>query len=265
MKIRYDTNKLQKIVADIALLTGISITFMDMQHNYLCYCSTAHTYCETVQKADFSHRCYCADSALRQRCNQSGRFESHICYAGLFDAIVPIRKNNILVGYIYMGRVRTEESPLCPYPKGSVLQNLYDEVPILSNLQVESLKSLISDVLFEGAISFQCDEIIEMVETYLENHLHEPLGVDSVCKRFFISKNSLYKLFRIHRNCTVVEYITQKRLEKAKKLLIETDRSVCDIAEAVGVSNYTYFCRLFKKKEGMSPMQYRRSGEKCEE
>lgn len=262
MKIKYDIPKLQKILEDLTNLTGISMSFMDTTRNYLCYCANNHMFCETFQQGDNAIGCHCDDDILYQKCQASGSFESHICHAGLFDAVMPIGKNGMTVGYIILGRVRTGESPKNPYQKGTVLQQLYDEVPFLSEKQVESLQSLLPEVLFENAIIFEFDEIAEMIESYITGHLHEDLSVESICKRFFVSKNSLYKMFRTHYNCTITDYIIKKRLQKAKELLEKTESSVYIIAESVGIHNYTYFCRLFKQKEGISPMQYRRSKKK---
>lgn len=54
-----------------------------------------------------------------------------------------------------------------------------------------------------------------------------------------------------------MEYITNCRLERAKKLLLETSEPVYNISEKVGIHNYTYFCNLFKKKTGITPTEYK--------
>lgn len=262
MKIKYDVSKLQKLMEDITILTGISVSFIDTERNYLSYCGNNHVFCETFQQGDNAIGCHCDDDLLYQKCKASGCFESHICHAGLFDAMLPVNKNGVTVGYIIFGRVRTSKSPKNPYQKGTVLQKLYDEVPFLSDRQVESLKSLLPEVLFENAIFFEFDEIAEMIESYIGSHLNEELSVEAICKHFFISKNSLYKMFRTHYGCTITDYIIKKRMQKAKELLEKTESSVYMIAESVGVHNHTYFCRLFKQKEGVSPMQYRKMNQK---
>ena len=54
-----------------------------------------------------------------------------------------------------------------------------------------------------------------------------------------------------------LQFITQKKIEKAQLLLVTDDRTVQDIAQAVGYSDSSYFVRLFKKKVGMTPQEYR--------
>ena len=58
---------------------------------------------------------------------------------------------------------------------------------------------------------------------------------------------------------TINHLITQKRLQQAKVLLRNTDKSISEIAEAVGFVNYNYFSRIFKKYYHMSPRDYRKN------
>ena len=53
-------------------------------------------------------------------------------------------------------------------------------------------------------------------------------------------------------------YLTNMRLEKAKKLLVSTALSVAEIAEQCGYSDYRVFTKVFKKTEGITPSQFRR-------
>ena len=55
------------------------------------------------------------------------------------------------------------------------------------------------------------------------------------------------------------EYVTDCRIARAMELLRNTPKSAHAIAEEVGVANYTYFTKLFKRKTGLSPTEYRRT------
>ena len=74
----------------------------------------------------------------------------------------------------------------------------------------------------------------------------------------FVSKNYLYSSFSSYYNCTVNEYIIQRKISVAKTMLIETKNTAFDIAKALGFDNYSYFCKLFKKHTGLSPLKYRK-------
>ncbi len=86
----------------------------------------------------------------------------------------------------------------------------------------------------------------------------------SIADRFGISTYSLSRLFKNHVGIGFSEYVSGKRLDMAKTLLLTTDLNVGEIAGQVGIPNANYFSRLFKTNTGVSPMQYRHS-EKNEE
>ena len=260
MQIIYNTAKLEKILSDLSVLTGISIAFLDKNRNRICGSIKENDFCEMIQKMDsFREKCYCSDMEILDRCRDSKCFESHFCHAGLYDAALPVVINGSIAGYIIMGRVRSADSPKeCEVSDNEQLKKLYNELPFFSQPQLLSLKTLLPSILFADAISLELDGLGERIVEYIESNLCSSLSVDSICKTFFISKNHLYKYFRISHGTTVNEYITSLRMKKAGELLSRTSEPVYTVCEKVGIDNYTYFCRLFKKREGLTPLEYRR-------
>ncbi len=252
MKIRYDVEKMKRIISDLSVLTGISMSFLDTDRRTLCSSIKDNDYCSVLQ-SDKKNKKLCAfsDNIILNRCLENKRFEGHICHAGLFDAAMPIIKDGIFAGIVLMGRVRLAEGE-------KKTEALYGEIPEFRDEQIKSLGTLLPNVLFESAIFIEFDDRINEISEYIKNNLTELLSVEHICKRFLVSKNTLYSLFKDHFNNTVNEYITEVRMEKARGLLRETNAPVYEIAESVGINNYTYFCKLFKKREGMSPTEYRK-------
>lgn len=82
-------------------------------------------------------------------------------------------------------------------------------------------------------------------------------SLESMCKTLFISKSFAIKEFKKYFQCTPHEYLIRKRMELAKRLLKETDRTVAEIAEALCFSDAHYFSNFFKERVGMGPKQYR--------
>ena len=251
MEIRYDLKKMEQIITNLCILTGLSMAFLDTKKNMLFRYENKRDFCTRLQ-ADPENfmRCSCSDDIILDRCLESKHFEWHICHAGLFDAAMPIIKNGIFSGIILMGRVRL-------VGEGQALGEFYQDIPEFTAQKVQSIEILLPNILFENAIFIEFDDQISKITTYINNHLSENLSVGGICKEFLISKNTLYALFREHFNTTVTEYITELRIEKAKELLRDTASTVYRIAEAVGFDNYTYFCRLFKKREGICATEYR--------
>lgn len=71
------------------------------------------------------------------------------------------------------------------------------------------------------------------------------------------SYSRLIHLFKKHMGCTIAQYISHQRVERAKEFLKRTDMRIIDIAAAVGCDNVTHFNRIFKNATGMTPTQFR--------
>lgn len=100
--------------------------------------------------------------------------------------------------------------------------------------------------------------LIREVLQYLEEHIAEPLSVESVAKAFGYSKSRFSHLFNDRLKCTLPAYVRQLRCQHAARLLKETDLSVLDIAMRTGFDCPQTFYRAFKQCYGVTPMAYKR-------
>jgi len=91
----------------------------------------------------------------------------------------------------------------------------------------------------------------------LESDYRRPWRVDELCDAAHMSKSALMVAFREATGQTPIEYLIHVRLRHAMDLLRETDRSVTNIAFAVGFSDSNYFTRKFGQVVGMTPTAYR--------
>lgn len=133
MHFRYDTDKLRRIIHALSTLTGISMAFLDTQYRFLCFSTKSNDFCSAIQQLpDSKGKCAHSDRTLLSKCSKSHEFECHICHAGLYDACMPIVKEQSLAGYVLMGRIRFSASGQQSYEtKDASLMKLYQEVPLL--------------------------------------------------------------------------------------------------------------------------------------
>lgn len=99
---------------------------------------------------------------------------------------------------------------------------------------------------------------VSQIKSYLDEHYHEKLSLESVAKEFFIEKHYLAKLFKNQYGVTLVTYLQQVRITHAKQLLRFTDKSIEEIGLECGIGELHYFSRVFKKLEGISPSEFRK-------
>ena len=93
---------------------------------------------------------------------------------------------------------------------------------------------------------------------YIDEHYgNEELSLGQVAEVVGMSSNYFSAIFSQNMEKTFVEYVTEKRIEKAKKLLRQTDHASGEIAKMVGYKDAHYFGFVFKKLQGSSPREYR--------
>ncbi|MBW5448243.1 response regulator [Cohnella sp. CFH 77786] len=98
---------------------------------------------------------------------------------------------------------------------------------------------------------------IEQVKRYIEENYDKDISLKDLSSRVYMNPNYLCTIFKNEVGETINHYMTRVRMEKAMRMLRETDLKVFEIAERVGYSNTNYFSYTFKKYTGTAPIEYR--------
>lgn len=107
----------------------------------------------------------------------------------------------------------------------------------------------------------QSKHILKKALTYIEeNYSQESLSLNSVAGEVNVSANYFSAIFSRAMQVTFVEYVTGKRMDKAKRLLRQTQMHTGEIAMEVGYKDPHYFSFVFKKTQGCTPREYRAGG-----
>ncbi|WP_343250433.1 response regulator [Diplocloster hominis] len=93
---------------------------------------------------------------------------------------------------------------------------------------------------------------------YIEQHYKEPVSLEEVCAQVDLSYHYFSGLFRQETGVTITDYLIQVRIDHAKRLLKDTTKNISEIAELCGYSDARHFSRLFAKRVGIKPQEYRR-------
>ena len=97
---------------------------------------------------------------------------------------------------------------------------------------------------------------IVAAKIYIDDNYHEPIDLDQVSQKAFLSKFHFHRLFRQVYRRTPHQYLTRKRIDKAKDLLAE-NKPVTEVCNEVGFESIGSFSVLFKKEIGFAPQYYR--------
>lgn len=110
-----------------------------------------------------------------------------------------------------------------------------------------------------AAMQVNAEPLLADVFTIIEERFHQTLSLRDVADQVHLTPGYLTTVVRRRTGRTVQDWITERRMTKARRLLIETDLSVAEIAAAVGLPDPRYFTRRFKHANGTTPLQWRRA------
>ena len=130
---------------------------------------------------------------------------------------------------------------------------------VLSSHMIDSLltECLLHQLAFDQP-SLTMPKDIEDVIKDIEENFKEDLNLDILAHRHGISKFYLAHKFKANTRTTVNEFLINTRLTNAKELLRNTDTTITEITFEVGMNNVTHFINLFKNREGLTPLAYRK-------
>lgn len=132
------------------------------------------------------------------------------------------------------------------------------------NVMLEDLKQYFAEILLRAialrdrAAGSQYRDVLKEAVSYIDaNFQSEEMSLNRVAREVSISPNYLSAVFSQTMGMTFVEYLTAKRMERARELLRTSDLRSGEVAMAVGYKDPHYFSFLFKKTHGCTPSEYR--------
>lgn len=270
---KYDTDKLERAMYDFNRATGVSITLFDLDKRPVTLNgSSCCQYCASVAALrETKHSCSKSNNELLDRCKKTMHPEKHICRAGLLDIAIPLIHADEVVGYLMIGQIKQNEKfPDDLFGSGAdsdMLRHQYDLIPLFDEEKIASITNigtmLTRYIMLENMVHSQPNRTFSLIESYVDEHLGERITVNSLAMETHISVSGIYKCLSRSRGCTPGEFICKKRLEKSVSLLLESELSISEIAEATGFSDAAHFSKIFKKAYSTSPLKYRKNAINC--
>ena len=150
-------------------------------------------------------------------------------------------------------------------PLKSIFENIYASAgnPVRTN---EKCSLLIYEYIMavRRALLFDTDNacpnsVIDAGLIFMNEHYDRDISLGELASLCHISPQHFCRVFRLETGMRPMEYLTQKRILEAKVLLSSTNQSIAEIGRQTGYEDPAYFGMVFKKHEGISPGQYRRS------
>lgn len=138
------------------------------------------------------------------------------------------------------------------------MQNIVSHIFQLNELKSYYLQFFlnIAEMLKSQSV-YAGDDVVEKIQIYMQRNYQKDLTQEFIASLFYLNRSYLSTLFKAKTGQKFIDYLNDIRIEKSKEILAGSDRKMYQIAKFVGYDNVKYFFRIFKKKVGITPEQYR--------
>ena len=275
MNVLFDQEQLQELLTSLYIFTGIPANILDPQGRDINLFEDHPPFCRAINDRPEGHaRCVACDRWKIKSYSAARGFQFYRCHAGVCEALMPLYDKASPLAYLVFGCF-LDESPMEEqwartraaldwYPGGpDQLRPAFFQFRRYSPREVkacsELLEALAAYIQLKGMIQATERTDAQRLELYLDQHYMEKLSLESVSRELGIGRTKLCRLARqISGGETLFQLIARRRIEEAKALLMRNDLPISAVAEAVGISDYNYFSRIFRTLTGMTPRDFRK-------
>jgi len=276
MNILFDHERLLQLITSLHILTGIRANIFDVNGKDICLSEGHAPFCELINACPEGHRrCEACDAQVVKKHGMYARPHFYRCHAGVCECILPIHAGGVPVAYLVFGQM-LDSSPIqdqwqeteatLDWYEGDrqALKEAYWSFRQYSAKEIiaytEILEALSSYIQLKGMIQTSELTDLQKLELYLDEHYTEKLSLELVASQLHIGRTKLCILAKqLSGGKSLSFLIAQRRVEAAKHLLLRDDAPISAVAEAVGISDYNYFTKVFRSVTGTTPSAYRKS------
>lgn len=279
MGIWFQKEEMTEILRDFYTLTKLRIVLFDDEfQEIISYPNRHSTYCTILRDSqEVKKACNDCDLQACVRCRKTRKPYMYQCHAGLWETVVPLQYESTVTGYLMFGQVLLEGEETREELWKKVEDQSYDvdhqalKEAFFRKRRIDRekfsaaakiLEACASYLYLSRVVSLQKMSLEQEIEQYVNRHIQNEIRIEELCRECGISRNRLYQVSRYVFGKGIASYIREIRIRNAKELLLSTNEQVCEIARKVGIPDYNYFTKIFRKMTGQTPTQYRKNKER---
>ena len=276
MNILFDEERLRKLIANLNILTGLPANILDPEGRDINLFRGHPPFCRMLNDLPEGHeRCVACDRCKIRHYTAEKGFQFYRCHAGICEAVMPLFDKKRPLAYLVFG-CYLDESPMEEqwersrqlldwYPGGAgVLRPAFFQFRQYTQKEIqayaETLEALSSYIQLKGMILTAEQTDLQKLELYLDQHYMEKLSLESISQQLHIGRTKLCALAKeLSEGQTLSYLVAQRRIDAAKRLLVQSSLPISAIGESVGISDYNYFSKVFRSATGMTPSAFRKN------
>ncbi len=261
------------VLKEFYRISGFRVSIHDLEYNEIyAYPQRLSPFCSRLQQiSDLKQKCMEMDKAAFEKVRQTEKTFVYQCHCGLYEAVAPIYHFGVLSGYLMMGQVRNQSS--CS--RDHIIKNLAHSIdnPGEAKKYVDTIKSIDEELIYSYVTIMQLvaehitrtnkinhcgNHLAAMIKQYINRNYNKAISLSMLAQKFNCCNSTLMGCFKSEYHMTIIEYLHQVRMNHAEQMLVYSQKSVKEISAECGFSGQNYFTRLFTKRYGISPVQYRK-------
>jgi AraC-like DNA-binding protein/ligand-binding sensor protein len=275
MNILFDEEQLRRLIANLKILTGLPANILDPDGRDINLFRGHPPFCRMINDLPEGHeRCINCDMwKIRSYTAEKG-FQFYRCHLGICEAVMPLYDRENPLAYLAVG-CYLDDSPveeqwartrdlLGWWPDGpDALREAFFQFKQCSRQEIqaytETLEALSAYIQLKGMILATEQTDTQKLGLYLDEHYMEKLSLASISREMHIGRTKLCTLAKELSGGKTLSYlIAQRRINAAKRMLMQSNLPISAVAEAVGISDYNYFSKVFRSITGTTPTAFRK-------
>lgn len=279
--------ELLSIQKDLISVTNMGIVIIDIEGEYITEKTNYSEFCKVFRKnSTLSLFCEKCDLKALNKVLLSRTPYIYKCHSGLIDVIIPILYEGEIIGAFLIGQFLLENNQEFELEKIlkenmgknidlKLLQEKYKELSVISLEKLESIIRIVTYSTYYIADCIKNKKWLEMKNTvskvkielsnskiapiikYINENINENVSLSLGANLCNMSQSQFSRTFKKETGKTFKEYILLKKIEQAKFYIKTTDKSFSEISDFLGFEDSSYFTKLFKKYEGITPKEYK--------
>ena len=272
--LQYNIQQLKNATVDFYNITHLLIVLYDEKFNIVyCYPQKLSPFCTEVRRSQrLFERCMECDRYGLNLCREKKELFIYQCHMGMTEAVAPIMEGNEIIGYLMLGQTLTEHNRKNvmeqidrlpqdePVDKSALYRYLNEIIPVTHEILSSATRIMEMCACYlcaKNIVRAQQDTLRKNVERYVRDNLSSPtLSMQEICRRFSVSRSTLYAMSRAAFGMGISDYIRACRIDYAKKLLLKKELPIYEISRVCGFGAPNYFTKTFKQYVGVLPKDF---------
>ena len=186
--------------------------------------------------------------------------------------MINLKIDDTIIGFIMFGQVTNIKNKEERYIKiknhnfiiNNITKEMVDEIAYVDDEKLISVSTILIALakytISEKFISIKQEKFINELNDFISKNIdNASLNVYDFTRYFNMSKTTFYTTMDKYIGKGIARYLKEKRIEKAKELLVNTNKSLNEISSLAGFNDYNYFCKVFKEEAKQSALHFRKS------